>query len=276
MKSQSNTNKPIGVFDSGVGGLTVFKSLTQFLPYEKLIYFGDTAHVPYGNKSRSAVCFYSQQAASFLNQQGIKLLILACNTASAFALPLLQKQLSIPVIGVIEPAVSLVKQHSSAKHILILGTHATIHSRVYQKSLQPSLPQAKIQGKSCPLFVPLIEEGMFHHNMMYEAIQMYLRRIACQSVDTVILGCTHYPLIEQQIASYFSKQTKILNSADSCAQATRTCLQKMDLLAQRTRKPQHQFYVSDNPEKFEALASLFLGRRTRATCRLRPSSTPLL
>ncbi len=248
----------IGIFDSGFGGLTIMRAMMQVLPKENMIYFGDTARLPYGNKSAETVLRYSVENTSFLIEQGIKLLVVACNTACTAALEHLQKKCSIPVIGMIQAGVEQVLQSSKQGKIAILGTRATIQSGVYQQQIQLVLPNAQITAISCPLFVPLVEEGYIDHPLTQASIQEYLGPLRRKEVDTVLLGCTHYPLLASMIQKELGPQVSLIDPAIGCAEKVRLLLEKLELHNQGENRPQYEFYVSDDPEKFRLLGKTFL------------------
>jgi glutamate racemase len=242
----------IGLFDSGIGGLTVMQQIMQTLPQESLIYFGDTARVPYGGKSRETIIRYSLENANFLLEKGIKLLVVACNTASAFALDALKEQLPIPVIGVIEPGAEKAASISKNQRIAVLGTKGTIQSGAYQREIKTLVPQATIIPIACPLFVPLVEERLFHHPATRLIIKEYLQPLRNQEIDTVLLGCTHYPFLKHFIQEEMGSDVQLVDSASTCAE--KICkLLKQQKLNSMSPKPTYHYYVSDDPRKFQDL-----------------------
>jgi len=251
-------NDSIAIFDSGFGGLTVMRAIIDLLPYENLLYLGDTANLPYGNKSKEAILRYSSLACAFLMQQPIKLLVIACNSAcSAGVVEHLQEISPHPVIGVVSPLIQHIgKRVSFQEEVTILGTRATIASGMYEKALKEALPQLKLQSIACPLFVPMIEEGYTQHPLAELAIQEYLpqRNIP----HTLLLGCTHYPLLKPTFQKVLGKETRFLDPALFCAEAVRDYLKKEELLRREKTRPHYQFYVSDDPEKFQQLGKAFL------------------
>jgi glutamate racemase len=248
-------NRPIGLFDSGFGGLTVMREVAKILPHEHLIYFGDTAHLPYGNKSPEAILRLAKQNAAFLLSKEIKLLMIPCHTACCHALTALQKELPIPVIGVIESGLELVKH---LDRVAILGTTSTIESQMYQSLIQAQNPRAFIYAQACPLFVPLIEEGFCNHPAMSLAAESYLNPLIGK-VDAVLLACTHYPLARQTLSQLLGPNIQLLEPAEKCALQVKDYLSKVDLLNPQTEKPIYEFYVSDDPAKFRKLGEIFLG-----------------
>lgn len=246
-------SQAIGIFDSGVGGLTVMQQLMHVLPHEHLIYFGDTARVPYGNKSSQTIVRYSIENTICLLEKNIKLLVVACNTASAFALPKLRQLFNLPIIGVIDAGAEKAAAVTHNQRIAVLGTKGTIQSGVYQTALYKLAPHAFILPLACPLFVPLVEEKWLDHPATQLIIQEYLRPILEHDIDTVLLGCTHYPLLISLIQKELGKKVTIVDSASTCATQTAKLLQQQQLLSP-IKKGQHQYYVSDDPEKFRSLA----------------------
>ncbi|MFQ5728778.1 MAG: glutamate racemase [Waddliaceae bacterium] len=248
----------IGIFDSGLGGLTVMKQAIKVLPNENFIYFGDTARVPYGDKSPETIIRYSFENAAFLLSHNIKLLLVACNTASAYAIKDLQQQFSLPIVDVIEPAVQQAVQITDNRRIAILGTRATINSGIYQKRIQEKLPFAEVFSIACPLLVPLVEENFHSHPATRMIIQEYLTPLKKQGVDTVILGCTHYPLLLELIREKLRDVT-LLDSASACANAVVEQLEKEKLTTNLITEGKRKYYVSDSPERFRQVGENFLG-----------------
>ncbi len=247
--------RPIGMFDSGLGGLTVLKELQKVLPGENIIYFGDTAHVPYGNKSAKTIIRYSLQIASFLVEQNIKLLIVACNSASAYALDALKKELDIPVIGVIVPGAKTAVSLSKTKKIGVLGTKATIRSNAYQMSIRSLVPESEVYPVCCPLFVPLIEENYLKKPAAELIVRDYLSPLKAHGIDTILLGCTHYPLIRKQIENEMGPGIRLIDSASSCAEEAR-----LSLPHTISGETYTHFFVSDDPDSFKRAGELFLKR----------------
>ena len=250
--------KPIGVFDSGVGGLTVVKELIAQLPGEDLIYFGDTARVPYGIKSQETVIKFSIENILFLLKQDVKLICVACNTVSSFALPVIKNYFKIPIVGVITPAVREAVYATQNKKIGVIGTRGTIRSRAYDNEIKHLDPKIKVTALSCPLFVPFAEEGLIEGNAVLEVARNYLKPLKEARVDTVILGCTHYPLLEPVIRQVLGKDVKLIDSAKQVAIEVKRILSAENILS-KSRKGKRRFFVSDNPEWFTGLAKSFLG-----------------
>lgn len=253
--------KPIGIFDSGVGGLTLFKSIKSILPYENLIYFGDTARVPYGTKSPNVVRGFSLQIARFLEKLGIKALIVACHTASSTALSDLKMQLKTTVIGVIEPAVRKAVTTTKNKKVGIIGTKTTIDSRSYQSLIKKADSAISTVAISAPLLVPLVEEGWFTKKATRIILREYVSPLKRNGVDTVILGCTHYPLLKNLFSEELGSSVALIDTSSETALHLKDLLERKSLLNNNEKQPHHSFYVSDDSEKFSKLAQLFLGEK---------------
>ncbi|UCD15425.1 MAG: glutamate racemase [Candidatus Omnitrophota bacterium] len=255
-------NRPVGIFDSGVGGLTVLSEIEKILPYEDIVYFGDTARVPYGNKSESTIIKFSVENIIFLLDKKVKAVIVACNTASALALEYLRKIFNVPVTGVIESGASKALAVSKTANIGIIGTRSTVGSRSYEREILKRNADAKVIAKSCPLFVPLVEEGLLRGKIAQEIIDMYLAEFKRKKVDTLILGCTHYPLLKEEICRYLSNVV-IVDSAKEVALHTKTLLGENNFLNDSKEKGKQYFHVTDEPNQFIKLAKLFLKRDIR-------------
>ncbi|MFI0434404.1 MAG: glutamate racemase [Parachlamydiaceae bacterium] len=251
------SSQAIGIFDSGVGGLTVMRQLMNALPHERLIYFGDTARLPYGNKSPQTIINYSIENTILLLKHNIKLLVVACNTASAFALPKLRQLFKLPIIGVIDAGAKKAVALTSGRRIAVLGTKGTIESGAYQAAIQKLAPNAFVLPIACPLFVPLVEEHWLDHPATRLIIKEYLRPIREENIDTVLLGCTHYPLLASLIQEEIGEEVIIADPASTCAEQVFDLLEQKQLLSP-ILQGQHQYYASDDPKKFYSLAqSLF-------------------
>ncbi len=248
----------IGIFDSGFGGLTVMRAVMSALPQENIIYFGDTARLPYGEKSADTILRYTLENTEFLLNQGIKLLIIACNTACTVALENAKNQFPIPIIGMIEPALDHVSSHAKEGKVAVLGTRRTINSGVYQQKLAALFPDQPVITIACPLFVPLVEEGYFEHPLADAAVQEYLRPLKTQKIDTILLACTHYPLLMPAIQRELGKNISLIDPAIGCAESVRAFLGKENLLNRSLEPPHYKFFVSDDPEKFRLLGKTFL------------------
>lgn len=256
--------RPIGIFDSGIGGLTVVKEIIRTLPDEEIIYFGDTARLPYGNKSAQTVIRFSLENTRFLLKFGIKFLIVACNTSSSLALPALRKNFNIPVLGVIKPAVKKAVGLSPKGRIGIIGTRATINSRCYPRQIKKISPGSKSFTQACPLFVSLVEEGWLQDKLTLEVARRYLAPLQKKKIDTLILGCTHYLLLKQQIKQAMGRKINFVDSAKETALEARGILEKSGLCARpRRRRARCKFYVSDAPDRFRSIGRRFLGQSVK-------------
>lgn len=253
----NHDNRPIGVFDSGIGGLTVLKHLVRIMPHERFVYLGDTARVPYGNKSAETVQLYARQCAAFLRQHDVKLIVVACNTASALALSHLQNEQPIPVIGVIEPAARRAIASTQNGHIGVIGTRATIASRAYEEAITrfAARPLPQIHSIACPLFVPLVEEGWLDSPATKLIAEQYLRTLRQEHVDTLVLGCTHYPMLSGVLSDLMPNATLIdcgACTADDALKLIQTC-------DSTSTAPSIALYVTDQTPAFADLATRFLG-----------------
>jgi glutamate racemase len=255
-------DQPIGVFDSGLGGLTVLRALHELLPCEDLVYFGDTARVPYGTKGERTVRAFARQDAGLLVGLGVKMVVVACNTASAFALDHLRQTLPVPVLGVINPGVRAALAVTRGGPVGVIGTSGTIRSERYQEGLRAGgLAVEKIHVQECPLFVPLVEEDKMGEPIMQLAVDDYLLPLRQAGVDTLILGCTHYPLLKEDIGHFMGPEVALVDSAETLAEAARLRLQEMALLrAEPGRQGELTFYLSDLPWKFAEIGARFLGQ----------------
>ena len=258
--SITDKKKPIGVFDSGIGGLTVVKRLASTLPNENIIYFGDTARVPYGSKSNSTVIEYSIQNTKFLLQKNIKALVVACNTASSIAIPNLKKMFDIPIIGMIEPGSRMALNKTHNKKIGVIGTRATIGNLAYSREIKKMNEKAQVFEKPCPLFVPLAEEGWIKHQATYKIAEEYLKELRENGIDTLVLGCTHYPILSEVIQKVIGSKVSLVDSGVASSELIRMELEKFELLSDTGTLGGQEYYVSDIPAKFKEVAELFLGR----------------
>lgn len=250
---------PIGVFDSGVGGLTVAREIMRQAPEERLIYFGDTARVPYGSKSRDTVIRYVRQIVRFLETKEIKALVIACNTASSYAMDVLEEELDIPVLGVVKPGAKTAAEVTQNGRIGVIATDATINSGMYPTYIKSLDPRLKVFGKACPLFCPLVEEGLLHDFVTEEIARRYLADLKQKNIDTLILGCTHYPLLRSMLARLMGEEVQLVNPAYETATSLKRLLAEQDLQAPgRAEDPAHEFYVSDSAEKFKVFANSIL------------------
>lgn len=253
------SEQAIGVFDSGVGGLTVLRELRRQLPGEPLIYLGDTARVPYGTKSSSTVLRYAQEAAQFLLAQQVKLLVVACNTASAVALEELTKHNQVPVVGVIEPGARRAAEVTRNGRVGVVGTEGTIRSGAYEVALRAARADVVVYTAACPLFVPLAEEGWACHEVARLAAREYLAPLLREGIDTLVLGCTHYPLLKQLLQEVVGPDVELIDSAQETAKAVVLQLQKYQLLQQTAAVYPTRYFVTDIPDRFERVGGAFLG-----------------
>lgn len=249
--------RAIGVFDSGLGGLTVVKELRKLLPNEKIIYFGDTARVPYGSKSKKVILKYSKEITNFLITKNVKIIVIACNTATAMALEEIKEMLDIPVVGVIKPGSRRAAKTTTNNHIGVIGTTATIGSNSYYNEIKNINKNINLYQKACPLFVPLIEEGLLEDTVTYEMANRYLKDIK-DKIDTLVLGCTHYPLIKTVIKNIVGENIILIDSAEETAIEVRDILYSKRLL-RNDEGEESEFFVSDMPKKFEEIGKIFLG-----------------
>lgn len=282
----SKQDSPIGIFDSGIGGLTVVKEIIKILPNENIIYLGDTARVPYGTKSKETIIRYSIENTNFLLRLNIKLLVVACNTSSSYAIPVLKKILkpkNIPIIEVISPGVKKTIQTTKTYRIGVIGTSATVKSNSYKKAiLKYSDNNTEVFQVACPLFVPLIEEGWIdqvykqnvslslhdefrrinHQNILKNVVSEYLLPLKQKNIDVLILGCTHYPVIKKFIQEVIGENVTIIDSAEETAKVVNEILTKHNLLSQKKTNGKIKFYVTDDPEKFKMIGSILIGKET--------------
>ena len=252
-------SRPIGVFDSGLGGLTVAKAIKAKLPNENIVYLGDTARVPYGNKSTLLVTDYATQIINFLLEENAKLIVVACNTASALALPALQSEFQVQILGVILPGSEAAVHATRNKHVGVIGTIATINSNAYSQALNEIDSSIQITAQACPLFVPLVEEGWLNGPVPSEVTASYLKSINVANVDTLILGCTHYPLLKPMIQEHVNDNTVLIDSAETVAEEASTILLEKKMLADSNNKGLLKCFVTDFPVQFESIAERFLG-----------------
>ena len=249
---------PIGIFDSGVGGLTVAREIIRQLPNESIVYFGDTARVPYGSKSKGTIIKYSRQIVRFLRTKKVKAIVIACNTASALALDELQNEFELPIIGVVKSGAKTAVASTYTKRIGVIGTEGTIHSQIYTKVIHEYDTEAVVIGRPCPLFVPLVEEGWLHDTVTDEVARRYLSEFDDKNIDSLILGCTHYPLLRSTIKKIMGERVNLVNPAYETALNLRELLSANNLMSPLETiadSKMHKFYVSDTPEKFQAFGN---------------------
>lgn len=250
-------NKAIGVFDSGIGGLTVYKELKEKMPGEKVVYLGDTARLPYGTKSKQAIIKFSIENAWFLLEKQIKIIVVACNSSSSHALPQLQDEFDLPVLGVIEPGAEAAVSCSRGR-VGVIGTTATIMSGAYEASIKAKNPDLEIVSRDCPLFVPLIEEGWIKHPVTRQVIEEYLLPLKQKGIDSLVLGCTHYPVIKETIASVMGDEISLIDSAQTTAHKVHGMLQSLGWLSEAVSNGEDEFYVTDFPDRFKKVGEIFL------------------
>jgi len=254
---------PIGVFDSGIGGLTVVRQIRNLLPNEEIFYLGDTARVPYGTKSQETVIRFACEDAQFLLDKGVKAIIVACNTASAWSLPVLERRFGLPICGVIQPGAEAALIASRNKRVGVIGTAATVRSKAYKNAMRDRFEKVQVYAQACPLLVPLAEEGWFTHPVTLKVLEEYLMPLVIEQIDTLILGCTHYPLLKRAIRKVLKQiaphPIHLVDSAESCAVHVRRRLAELDLLSPSSSiGPIHPF-VTDEPVRFFQMARQFLG-----------------
>lgn len=253
-------NRPIGVFDSGLGGLTVLKEITQLIPTESVVYFGDCGRVPYGTKSKETIIKYTFQNIRFLLNQDIKMIVIACNTASAYSLELVKHNFDIPVVEVIQPGTITAVRTTKNKRVGVIGTTAAVNSGAYEKELSRLDSSIEVFSKACPLFVPLVEEGWWENDIAHRVAEEYLIPLKGEGIDTLVLGCTHYPLLHNTISKVMGEGVKLVSSAQEAALAVKKVIEENGMGRNELIKPVYRYYTSDSVEKFELLGSSFLNR----------------
>jgi len=254
-----DSSAPIGVFDSGVGGLTVARELMRQMPNESIIYFGDSARVPYGPKSPDTVLRYSREIITFLQREGVKAVVVACNTATAHALPTLREEYALPIVGVIEPGSRAAGRATRTGRIGVIGTQGTINSRAYERAISAVAPDSLITALACPLFVPLVEEGWLETEATDLIAREYLAPMVAARIDTLVLGCTHYPLLKRAIGSVVGRDVRLIDSAEETAAETATTLRDEGISQTGATEPRYRFIASDAPEQFLRAGQRFLG-----------------
>lgn len=255
-----SSSAPIGVFDSGIGGITVVKELMSQLPGERIIYYGDTARVPYGNKSKETIIAYSKQIANFLMTRDVKAIVIACNTVSAVAFDDLRAELPVPVVGVVKPGAKAAAEATKNNRIGVIATRATVDSGVYEQFLKKTNPEISVYKQACPLFVPLVEEGWIDDEITDQIIHRYIDGLVAEDIDSLVLGCTHYPLLKERIRKAVGERITLVNPAYETAHHLKYVLEEHDLLNEETdMKFRNEYYVSDSPDKFRQFANKVLG-----------------
>lgn len=254
---KSLKNRPIGIFDSGVGGLTVAKSVHKCLPREDIIYFGDTARVPYGNKSRNTIIRFAREIMEFMIKHRVKIVVIACNTASSLSQPFLKKISPVPVVGVITPGVKEAMHVSKNRRIGVIGTNSTISSRAYDREMARTGGSYRLFSKPCPLFVPLVENSVINNKVVYQVAQSYLKGLKSKKIDTLILGCTHYPILKKVIGKVMG-EARLVDSSHAVAKEVKEMLAEKRLEAARNRRGGRiKCYISDDVKEFRKMASIF-------------------
>lgn len=254
------SNAPIGIFDSGVGGLTVFRAIEQRLPNESLIYLGDTARIPYGVRSPATIERYSVECASFVQARGVKAIVIACNTASALAANYLRSKFDLPITGVIRPGSRRAVEKTRNGHIGVIATEATVGSGAYERAMLAINGALRITSRACPLFVPLAEEGWLNHPVTRQVAEEYLAELRSSRVDTLVLGCTHYPILRPVIEDTMGDHISFVDSGEAVADQIASMLEERDLLRKADGPGIEEFYVTDSADRFRRVAELFLGR----------------
>lgn len=251
---------PIGVFDSGIGGLTVVRALMERLPFENITYFGDTARVPYGVKSVETITGYAAQLTQFLLRQQVKLLIIACNTIASVAYEAVRGLSPVPVLDVIDAGARMAASETKSRHVGVIGTPATINSNAYARAIHRYDPNIRIYSQACPLFVPLVEEGWLDHPVTRLAAQEYLKPVQAEHIDTLVLGCTHYPLLKSLFERLLGPEIHLIDSAEAMADIAAGLLTEKELVNPVQMPPAYRFYVTDVPYRFQTIGERFLGR----------------
>lgn len=251
-------SRPIGVFDSGIGGLTVVKEIMEQLPNESIVYFGDTARVPYGTKSKETITRYSFQCIRFLLEKKVKAIVVACNTASAASLDVIMQSFDIPIIGVVEPGAIAACEVTKLNRIGIIGTESTVSSGAYEREINVINNDVKMILKACPLFVPIVEEGWQDTDVAKLTAREYLEDLKQKGIDALVMACTHYPLLEKTIGDLMGEEIKLVNPAYETAKALKNTLHNLNIHSKSSKQTTYEFYVSDNPVKFKKVGENFL------------------
>jgi glutamate racemase len=258
-----SNNQPIGILDSGIGGLTYAKTFNQLMPNESIMFYGDTKHLPYGDKSKEAIIGYVLKIGQFLIHNNCKAILIACNSASAAAFDALQKSVDVPVFNVITPIVDEIIKHNTYKSIGVIGTKATISSRVFPTKFKKAKSEIKVKTMATPLLAPMIEEGFFNNNISKTIINAYLSNTNLKGIEALILACTHYPLIKKEIIDYYKHKIEIIDSTVLVSEKIRELFVKESLSAEVNNTPLHHFFVSDYTPSFEKTTEIFFGEKIR-------------
>lgn len=256
-------NNPIGVFDSGLGGLTVVKELMRQLPLEDIVYYGDTARVPYGTKSKSSIIDFSRANTKILLKHKVKMIVVACNSSSSYALDVLRNEFRVPIVGVINAGAKKASTLTQNNKVGVIATSATIESGQYIKTIKHYKKSIKIFSRACPLFVPLVEEGWFQRQVTLDVAWDYLEPLKKAGIDALILGCTHYPLLKNIIQKVMGKKVVLVDSAREVAREVKHILSKTDCRRMLKRKARYKFLISDRPQGFQEIAKRFLGKKIK-------------
>jgi len=259
--------RPIGIFDSGVGGLTVVSQIEKILPNENLVYFGDTARVPYGTKSKETITRFSVENVEFLMTHDVKLVVVACNTASSLSLDFLKRCFKVPIIGVIEPGARCAVSSTRNNRIGVIGTHATVSSGAYEKAVKKIAPKDFVFTQSCPLFVPLVEEGWTDKKVAYDIAEIYLKPLKSKNIDTLVMGCTHYPILRKVIQKVAGAKVLLIDSAREVAKEAKAVLDSCGTINRFSKKGEHNFFVSDEPGRFIKIGERFLKKKIKCVKR---------
>lgn len=257
-------NRPIGVFDSGLGGLTVLKEIMELIPTESVVYFGDNGRAPYGTKSKETVLKYTFQDIRFLLNQDIKMIVIACNTASACSLQTVKNSFDIPVIEVVEPGALTAVRETRNKKVGVIGTSATVSSGVYERAIHRLDGSIQIYSRACPLFVPLAEAGWWENDIAYRIAEEYLIPLKNEGIDTLVMGCTHYPLLQETIRSVMGPEVSLVSSAREVAKVVKDVITENNMARDKDIKPVYRYYTSDSVELFESLGNSILDTRIQA------------
>ncbi|MBN1634435.1 MAG: glutamate racemase [Ignavibacteria bacterium] len=261
LQKKNLRSRPIGIFDSGIGGLTVAKAVFNLLPNEDVIYLGDTARLPYGTKSKETVILYSIECMKFLLSKKVKMVVVACNTASSVAVNFLSKITKVPVIGVISPGSKTAVKSTNNKKVGVIGTYGTIKSKSYNKEIRKYSKDVIIFSQPCSLFVQLAEDGWTENRITYLTASEYLKELKKRKIDTLILGCTHYPILKKTISKVIGKNIKLIDSGEETAKEVKIILEERNLLSKRKKKGNHRFFVTDFPNNFKSISERFLGKK---------------
>lgn len=261
----ADRNSPVGIFDSGIGGLTVAREIIRQIPDEPIVYFGDTARLPYGSKSKDTIIRYSRQIIRFLKTQNVKAIVIACNTASAYALETVEKETDVPIIGVVRSGAHMAAQVTRNGRIGVIGTAGTIKSGIYGDTIRQFKPDAEVFGKACPLFVPLVEEGLWHDSVTEEIASRYVSELKGKFIDTLVMGCTHYPLIRGTLRKIMGENVTLVNPAYETAIELKNMLREQGLTCEKTPEEKYQFFVSDQAEEFTSFAKSILPEVVKET-----------